>query len=173
MIKLVLKKTIFLDESLSFDLSLLFSWNSQKVTSSQTIERYTQDQRLKLTQRTMKKVILISQRVISVFKIQDNQMTTLNNVCWIFNQTSLISKNTFQNWHLSDFIPTTRLWIDMIFGVWELIPEQDCQTRRTLTEFAKSLIEMTSTFLDTPWKIDHRRAIQWIMRRKTSSIKIS
>jgi len=47
-------------------------WNSQKVTSSQTIKRYTQDQRLKLTQRTMEKVILILQRVISIFKIQDN-----------------------------------------------------------------------------------------------------
>jgi hypothetical protein len=50
-----------------------FPWNSQKVTSSQTIKRYTQDQRLKLTQKTMKKVILILQQVISIFKIQDNQ----------------------------------------------------------------------------------------------------
>jgi hypothetical protein len=46
----------------------------------QTVKRYTQDQRLKLTKRTMKKVILILQRVISVFKIQDSQKITLNSV---------------------------------------------------------------------------------------------
>jgi len=44
---------------------------------------------------------------------------------------------------------------------------------RTLTEFAKSLVEMTSILLDTPWKFDYLEAIQWIMRRKTSSILIS
>jgi hypothetical protein len=62
----------------------------------------------KIDTKNHEKVILILQRVISVFKIQGNQRTTLNNVCWIFDQTSLISKNTFQNWHLSDFISTIR-----------------------------------------------------------------
>jgi len=32
---------------------------------------------------------------------------------------------------------------------------------------------MTSTFLDTPWKVDHLGAIQWILGRKTNSIQIS
>ena len=44
----------------------------------------------------MKKVILILQRVISVFKIQDNQRTTLNSVCWVFDQRSLIFEKTFK-----------------------------------------------------------------------------
>jgi methionine aminopeptidase len=87
------KKTIFLDESSSFDFEPFVSLNSQKVTSSQTIKRYTQDQRLKLIQRTMKKVILILQRVISVFKIQDSQKITLNSVCWVFDRRNLIFKN--------------------------------------------------------------------------------
>jgi hypothetical protein len=71
LIKLLLKKkkTIFPDESSSFDLSLLFSL---KFTEGHLIidhqKRYTQDQRLKLTQRTMKKkgkekAILVLQRV--------------------------------------------------------------------------------------------------------------
>jgi hypothetical protein len=33
----------------------------------------------------------------------------LNSVCWVFDQRSLISKNTFKNWHLFDFISTIRL----------------------------------------------------------------
>jgi hypothetical protein len=33
----------------------------------------------------------------------------LNWVCWIFDRRNLIFKNTFKNWHLSDFIPTIRL----------------------------------------------------------------
>jgi hypothetical protein len=33
-----------------------------------------------------KKTILVLQLVISVFKIQDNQRTALNSVCWVFDQ---------------------------------------------------------------------------------------
>jgi len=51
---------------------------------------------------------------------------------------------------------TKQFWIDMIFEVWELIPEQkDCQTRRISIEFAKSLTRMTSTLLKSPWQVDH------------------
>jgi len=98
LIKLVLKKkTIFLDESSSFDLSLLFSLKFTEghlITDHQKI--YPRS-KIKTDTKNHEKVILILQRVISVFKIQGNQRTTLNNVCWIFDQTSLISKNTFQN----------------------------------------------------------------------------
>ena len=73
----------------------------------------------------MKKVILILQRVISVFKIQDSQKITLNSVCWVFDQRSLISKNTFKNWHLFDFISTIKLEYDMIVEIWDLILEQE------------------------------------------------
>jgi hypothetical protein len=82
LIKLVLKKkTIFLDESSSFDLSVLFSLKFTEghlITDHQKIYP-----RLKIKTNTKnheKKVILILQRVISVFKIQDNQRTALNSV---------------------------------------------------------------------------------------------
>jgi hypothetical protein len=103
---------------------------------------------------------------------------TIKGLHWIacvgfLTKEAWISKILLKNWHLSDFISTTRLWIDMIFEIWELIPEQDCQTGRTLTEFVKSLTKMTSTLLNTPWKVDHLGAIQWTLRRKTSSIQIN
>jgi hypothetical protein len=65
------------------------------------VRQYTQDQRLKLTQKTMEKVILILQWVISVFKIQDNQKTTLNSVCWVFDHRSLNVKNAFKKINIS------------------------------------------------------------------------
>jgi hypothetical protein len=68
-----------------------------------------QNQSLKWIQRTMKKVILNLQWVISVFKIQDNQRTILNSVCWVFDQKAWFSKDLFQNWYLFDFISTIRL----------------------------------------------------------------
>jgi len=97
-----------------------------------------------------------------------------NNVCWIFDKKSLIFKRSFQKRTSLISFQQTRLWIDMIFEVWELIIEQkDCQTRRISIEFAKSLTRMTSTLLDTPWKVDHLGAIQWTLRRKAKGIQIS
>jgi len=87
---------------------------------------------------------------------------------------SLIFKRSFQKRTSMISFQQTRLWIDMIFEVWELIPEQkDCQTRRISIEFAKSLTRMTSTLLDTPWNVDHLGVIQWTLRRKTKGIQIS
>jgi len=57
----------------------------------------------------MEKVILNLQWVISVFKIQDNQRITLNDVCWVFDQKARYLKDLFQNRYLSDFISTIRL----------------------------------------------------------------
>ena len=86
------KETTFLDkaEHLVFEIY-------KNVTSSQTIKRYTQNQSLKWTQRTMGKTISILQRVISVFKIQDNQRTVLNSVLGLWPkkfefQKKIISK---------------------------------------------------------------------------------
>jgi CRISPR/Cas system-associated endonuclease Cas1 len=70
------KETIFHDKASSFDLSILFLWNSQKVISSRAIKWCTQDQRLKLTQKIIEKAILILQRLNFFFKIQDSQRTT-------------------------------------------------------------------------------------------------
>ena len=56
-----------------------------------------------------KKTILVLQWVISVFKIQDNQRITLNDVCWVFDQKARYLKDLFQNRYLSDFISTIRL----------------------------------------------------------------
>jgi len=143
---------------LKFGLEPFVSCNSQKVTSPQTIKRYTQDQRLKLTPRTMEKVILILQRVISVFKIQDNQKIALNSVCWIFDRRSLNFKKYFQK-------PTSLISFQQLdlnrHDPWKMRFDS-----RTLIEFAKSLVEMTSTFLDTPWKVNHLGAIQWTLRKK-------
>jgi hypothetical protein len=61
------------------------------------------------TQNHEQKTILVLQWVISVFKIQDNQMTILNSVCWVFDQKAWFSKDLFQNWYLFDFISTIRL----------------------------------------------------------------
>jgi len=56
-----------------------------------------------------KKVILILQQVISVFKIQDNQRTALNSVLGLWPKKLEFQKNTFKNKHLFDFISTIRL----------------------------------------------------------------
>jgi len=87
----------------------------------------------------MKKVILILQWVISVFKIQDSQKITLNSVCWVFDQRSLISKNTFKNWHLFDFISTIRLEYDMIIEIWDLILEQErLSNKKNINQIGKT-----------------------------------
>jgi len=51
----VKKKTIFLDESSSFDLSLLFFEIHIKVTSSQTIKRYTPKSKSKMDTKNHEK----------------------------------------------------------------------------------------------------------------------
>ena len=57
----------------------------------------------------MKKVILNLQWVISVFKIQDNQRITLNDMCWVFDQKTWFLKDLFQNWYLSDLISSRKI----------------------------------------------------------------
>jgi hypothetical protein len=152
-----------------------FPWNPQKVTSSQTIKRYTQDQRLKLTQRTMKKVILILQRVISVFKLQDSQKITLNSVCWVFDQRNLISKNTFKNWHLFDFISQLDLNRHDLWNIWfDLILEQRRLSNKKNIDWICKIPDRndinTSRHSLKSWPLG---AIQWTLRRKTNSIQIS
>jgi hypothetical protein len=70
-----------------------FPWNLQKVTSSQTIKRYTQDQRLKMTQGTMKKVILILQWVNFCFQ---NTRQSKDCIFWMTCVGSLTKKLDFQ-----------------------------------------------------------------------------
>ena len=47
-----------------------------------------------------------------------------NNVCWVFDQKAWFSKDFQKRTSLISF-QQTRLWIDMIFEIWELIPEQE------------------------------------------------
>jgi len=73
----------------------------------------------------MKKAILILQWINFFFKIQDNQMMTYFEWRVLgFWPKSLIFKRSFPKKKTS-FISfqQTRLWIDMIFEMWELIPE--------------------------------------------------
>ena len=99
---------------------------SKKVTSSQTIKRYTQNQILKWIQRTKKKAILVLQRVNFYFQ---NTWQSRNCVFWITCVGSLKKKNKktkiliFKRTSLISF-QQTRLWIYIIFEIWEVIPEQ-------------------------------------------------
>jgi hypothetical protein len=82
-------------KSLEFWLEyLVFLEIHTKVTSSQTIKRYTQNQSLKWIQRTMEKAILILQRVNFCF-----QNTRQSNDCmyWMTCVGSLTKKLDFQN----------------------------------------------------------------------------
>jgi hypothetical protein len=63
----------------------------------------------------------------------------LNDVCWVFDQKAWFSKDLFQNWYLSDFISTTRLWINMIFEIWDLIPEQKRLSNKNINRICKIL----------------------------------
>jgi len=63
----------------------------------------------------------------------------LNDVCWVFDQKAWFSKDLFQNWYLSDFISTTRLWINMIFEIWDLIPEQERLSNKNINRICKIL----------------------------------
>jgi hypothetical protein len=55
-----------------------------------------------------------------LFFLQDNQRITLNNVLDLWSKKLDLKKKD-----VSDFISTIRLWINMIFEIWELIPEQE------------------------------------------------
>jgi hypothetical protein len=123
----------------------------------------------------MKKVILNLQWVISVFKIQDNQRTILNSVCWVFDQKAWFSKDLFQNWYLFDFISTIRLELtwSLKYEIW-FQNKKDCRTMKN--------IEWVCEIFDMKWhqlfsilleKLRHLEAIQWIMGRKTNSIQIN
>ena len=104
-----------------------------------------------------KKPILVLQRVNFCFQNTWQSKDCIFRITCVGSlKKSLIFKRSFQKSTSLISFQQTRLWIDMIFEVWELIPEQkDCQTRRISIEFAKSLTRMTSTLLDTPWKVDH------------------
>jgi hypothetical protein len=123
----------------------------KNVTSSQTIKIYTQNQSLKWTQRTMGKAILILQRVDFCFQ---NTRQSKDYIEWRvlgLRPKSWFLKDLFQNWHHSDFISTIRLeytwhWKYEIWFQNKKIVEQ--------IEFAKSSTEMTSTLLNTPWKVE-------------------
>jgi hypothetical protein len=123
----------------------------------------------------MEKVILNLQWVISVFKIQDNQRTILNSVCWVFDQKAWFSKDLFQNWYLFDFISTIRLELtwSLKYEIW-FQNKKDCRTMKN--------IEWVCEIFDMKWhqlfsilleKLRHLEAIQWIMGRKTNSIQIN
>ena len=86
------KETIFHDKASSFDLSILFLWNSQKVISSRAIKWCTQDQRLKLTQKIIEKTILILQRLNFFFQ---NTRQSKDYICWMACVGSLIKKAWF------------------------------------------------------------------------------
>ena len=122
-----------------------------------------------------KKTILVLQWVISVFKIQDNQRTILNSVCWVFDQKAWFSKDLFQNWYLFDFISTIRLELtwSLKYEIW-FQNKKDCRTMKN--------IEWVCEIFDMKWhqlfsilleKLRHLGAIQWTLKRKTSSIQIS
>ena len=61
----------------------------------------------------------------------------------------------------------------MIVEIWDLIPEQERFSNKNIDQIGKILDKKTSTFLDTPWKVDHLGVIQLTLRRKTNSIQIS
>jgi hypothetical protein len=79
----------------------------------------------------------------------------LNDVCWIFYQRSLIFK-IFSKTDISLISFQQLDLIDMIFEIWDFIPEQEglSNKKKTLIEFAKSVTKMTSTLLNTPWKVE-------------------
>jgi hypothetical protein len=111
---------------LSFNFSILFLKFTKKVTSSQTIKRYTQDQRLKLTQRTMEKShfnLSTGQFLLSKYKILKG-LHLLNDTCWVFDQRNLNFKKKKTDISLISF-QQLDFEIDIIFEIWELIPEQE------------------------------------------------
>jgi len=101
----------------------------KNVTSSQTIKRYTQNQSLKWTQRTMGKAILILQRVDFYFQ---NTRQSKDYIEWRvlgLRPKSWFLKDLFQNWHHSDFISTIGLeytW-HWKYEIW-FQNKKDCRT---------------------------------------------
>jgi len=142
--KISAKKKIFLDKTWVLTLASCF-WNSQEghlITDYQKI--YPRSEIKINTKNHGKKAILIFQRVNFVFKIQDTQRTS--SIEWRVlglwpkklefqnnnnnNNNTDISLISFQQ---LDFE------IDMIFEIWELIPEQErLSNKRAPIEFAKS-----------------------------------
>ena len=121
-------------ETTFFDKAWVLTWTScflkfiKKVTSSQTIKRYTQNQNLKWIQRTMKKKVHLS-LTTGQFCFQNTWQSKdcifqITCVGYLIKKKTWFSKGLFKKRTSLISFQQTRLWIDMIFEIWELIPKQ-------------------------------------------------
>jgi len=108
------RETTFLDKAWVLTLTSCF-WNLQKDHFIIDHQKIYPRSEIKINTKNHGKShfnLSTGQFLFSKYKIIKG-LHVLNDVCWVFDQRSLNFKKKkilLQNWHLSDFISTIRLW---------------------------------------------------------------
>jgi hypothetical protein len=68
---------------------------------------------------------------------------------------------------ISNFISTITPWIDMIFEIWELIPEQERLSNKKSIDWVCKILERSDINASRHfWKVEQPGTIQWTLKRE-------
>jgi hypothetical protein len=149
---------IFFDKASSFDLSILFFFlNIYRRSPNHKPSKETPKSKSKMDTKNHEKSIFnltMCQFLFSKY-ITVKGLYILKNVCWVFDQKAWFFKKIFFKqrhlWFHFNKLDLNRhdLWNVRVDSRRKIVRQ-----RRTSIESTKSLTEITSTLLNTPWKVE-------------------